>query len=423
MGEYLIFGGFMRIVLCLLMVVICTPFSKAQVQDEPFTKRLVESRYTLQISAGSFTGTGAPVLADALSKARYIMIGEDHGTREIPQFTQAVCDQLAPQGLTAYAVEAGPLAASTTAATLNSPERLQIAARIQQQYPDSIAFLNLKEENDLAAHCRAAVKGEFALWGLDQEFLGSFGLILNHILKTPLPPAAKAAVESLAREEKIDAGKAMQSGDPGQLFMFSVSGSELENARKLIQSGGNTEAQHLINQLMQSYQIYFKNHQRLPDSNTQRARLMKSNLQDYLGNADSHIRSGKMLFKFGDWHMYRGLNPLLQLDLGNFLSEKADGEGVQALNIIVLGAKGSHLGYAGYGKPYAPETFEMVKDKDYVFMKPFFDAATPDSWALYDLRKFRHTSIGKLSNNMERLVYGFDLLIVIPEVTPSAQIH
>lgn len=56
----------------------------------------------------------------------------------------------------------------------------------------------------------------------------------------------------------------------------------------------------------------------------------------------------RVLLKFGDWHVYKGINPLRQRDLGNFVAELADGRNGASLHILVLGAKGTHALYAGY---------------------------------------------------------------------------
>ncbi|MGA2211962.1 MAG: hypothetical protein ABSH31_01705, partial [Bryobacteraceae bacterium] len=89
-----------------------------------FDQKLLEVRYNLRIEAGKLTGNAAPVLEKAISAAQYVLIGEDHITREIPQFAAAVCEAMAPQGLTAMAVEASPQAAKMVASTLGKPDRV-----------------------------------------------------------------------------------------------------------------------------------------------------------------------------------------------------------------------------------------------------------------------------------------------------------
>jgi hypothetical protein len=135
------------------------------------------------------------VLESAIANAQYVLIGEDHITREIPQFTAAVCDMMAPQGLTAMALEVGPQVAEFVSSSLGKPDRLARMAALNRQYPDSVAFLNLRQENDLAAHCaQIAHTPHFHLWGLDQEFVGSAGWLLDQILATHPGAAATAAL-------------------------------------------------------------------------------------------------------------------------------------------------------------------------------------------------------------------------------------
>ena len=55
---------------------------------------------------------GATVLTTAMDEASFVAIGEGHLTQEIPRFTAAVCDETAPHGLSAMALETSPAAAS-----------------------------------------------------------------------------------------------------------------------------------------------------------------------------------------------------------------------------------------------------------------------------------------------------------------------
>jgi hypothetical protein len=61
----------------------------------------------------------------------------------------------------------------------------------------------------------------------------------------------------------------------------------------------------------------------------------------------------------------------------------------------------------------------MDQDDDYKWIKPAMDARKPGAWTLYDLRmlRFKHLDLG---SDWERLIYGYDLLVIIPELTPAA---
>ncbi len=172
------------------------------------------------------------MLESAIANAQYVLIGEDHITREIPQFTAAVCDIMAPQGLSAMAVEIGPQVAEFVSASFGKPDRLARMAALTQQYPDSVAFMDVRQENDLAAHCaQMAHTPHLHLWGLDQEFVGSAGWLLGQILATHPGPTATAAITRLKGEEQQDALRAKEQAIHSS---FSSSLHLILNSRKLL---------------------------------------------------------------------------------------------------------------------------------------------------------------------------------------------
>ena len=406
----------------LLTGLLCTVALAAQTTPPPdLGQKLREVRFDLRIENGKFTGSAAPVLQTAIAQAKYVAIGEDHITAEIPQFASAVCDAMAPLGLAAMAIEVSPRAAAFVTSTFGKPDRLARMAALMEKYPDAVAFQNVKQENDLADHCASAAGAQkFHLWGLDQEFAGSAGWLLDEILETHPGPQATAAIQRLKEEERQDAISA-EANDPSKLFMLSVSTKELDAAAALLRSEGNLKANIDFHELTNSRQIYLLNQQGSPESNSVRARLLKENLRDDI-EASKLSPSAKVLLKFGDWHLYKGFNPLQQRDLGNYVAELADGEGSTSLHICVLGAKGTHFSYGGYKKPGNLTPFVMDEDSDYKWMTPLIKNQVASGWTLYDLRKLRFQGLGSTDVNLTRLIYGYDLLVVIPELTPGVMI-
>jgi hypothetical protein len=386
-------------------------------------QKLLEVRYDLRIEGGKLTGSAAPVLEKAISGAQYVLIGEDHITHEIPQFAAAVCDMMAPEGLTAMAVEAGPQAAKIVASSLGKPDRLARMVALTDRYPDSIAFLNVGEENDLVEHCSEASRNpHFQLWGLDQELMGSAGWLLDEILATRPGTAATAALTRMKNEEQKDAALAKQTGDPTKVFLFAASDAQLSEGAAVLKREGNAAANELFHELVESHEIYLKNMQGSPESNNQRARLLKQHFRRDFDAAVSKSQRQRVLFKFGDWHLYKGFNPLHQRDLGNYIAEMADGQGASSLHICILGAKGTHALYGGYSRPMKLEPFLMTEDDDYRWMKPVIDNQVANAWTLYDLRNLRFHKLGTVDPDMERVIYGYDLLVIVPEFTPAHSI-
>jgi hypothetical protein len=404
----------------LQLVYAQVPARTVPLQLSAFEQKLREVRYDLRLENGRFVGNAAPVLESAIADAQYVLIGEDHITREIPQFTTAVCDIMAPQGLSAMAVEAGPEVTDFVSSSFGKPDRLARMAALTQQYPGSVAFLNLRQENDLAAHCaQIAHASHFHLWGLDQEFLGSAGWLLDQISATHPGPAATAAITRLKSEEQQDAVRAKETGDSSNLFLFTVPDSELAEVGAVLQRDGNSTANALFRELIESHEIYLKNMKGSPESNNQRARLLKRNLRRDLEKAAADVEPQKVLVKFGDWHLYKGFNPLHQRDLGNYIAEVADAQGTTSLHICVLGAKGTHRVFGGYDRPTNLEKFVMDEDHDYRWLKPAIESQLLNAWTVYDLRKLRFTELGAVDPDMERMVYGYDLLVIVPELTPA----
>lgn len=54
---------------------------------------------------------------------------------------------------------------------------------------------------------------------------------------------------------------------------------------------------------------------------------------------------------------------------------------------------------------------------------PAVKAANQGSRTLYDLRRLRFGHAADLDTNLERVVYGYDLLVLIPQITPADSVE
>src|SRR5262245_43806513 len=315
--------------------------------------------------------------------------------------------------------EASPEAASFVCSSLGKSGRLERMAALIHQYPDSVAFLNIRQENDLVQHCaQAAHNAKFKVWGLDQPFIGSAGWLLDQILATHPGPDATALLKRFKQEEQKAAAQAQETGDPSKAFLLTAPDSELSHAAEVLQRDAPPSANTLLHELMESREIYRKNLSGdAVESNEQRARLLKRNLRAHL-EAGGNGR-GKILVKFGNSHLYKGFNEIEQRDLGNYIAETADSEGLNSLHICVLGAKGVHRIYGGYNRPEKLEPFSIGEGDFYTWLKPAVDNQLPNAWTLYDLRKLRFKHFSSIDPEMDRLIYGYDLLVILPEITPA----
>jgi hypothetical protein len=411
----------------LLLFIFCLVLGfgrKADAQQMPFSKLLSDNRYALVVQNGEMSGPGAPLLKRLLGEAQFVAIGEEHGTREVPQFVWATCRAMAPGGLDAMAIEAGPLVtAKLQKWTSEEGGSIKLAA-FERQYPDSIAFFYWQQEFDLLSHCQQTTASRsLHLWGLDQEFLGSPTFILQEILATHPDPKSKAISERLLAQCSSDIQKAFASGNWMDACMFRVSASNLTNLQAALTSESNVHAQELAAALVKTQHIYSSHESgHRYEANRERALLLKHNfLTDYDRLSKSNGRSPRVLLKFGGNHLYKGFDETELNDLGNFVTEFADGLGSNSLHIEVLGVRGENEEELGPGKPDKA----VVKTTEDGPLVPVYAMAYPDKWTVFDLRPLRSEfdNLGHVDRELERLIFGYDVLVLIPQVTAQAAIQ
>lgn len=405
----------------LALATLCAASAHAQTVASPsFADRLAQAGSPLTVRPEGLSGPGAAILSEAIGDSRYVLIGESHFSREIPAFTTNICRLMAPGGLTAMVVEIGPEAAGAVNARLRAPDREQRISDFMRAHPDAMAFLSGRDEGQTAADCAGVAGPDFKLWGLDQEFFGASGYLFEQMLAAGPGPLARAQIEALAGQERTATQAALASGSPMDLFLFKVTDAALDQAGAAIDQDGGDRAKALFAALRETRAIYQASQSRRGDPNGRRARLMKRTLAAHFAEAPR----ARVLMKFGAYHLYKGYNPLGQRDVGNFVAEHADGEGVKSLHIVVTGAKGALGGYNGVGRQVAVHKFDATTGKDSDWAKDVMLArpsgTAPGDWLLVDLRLLRGADLEALTPEWRALIRGYDLAVVAPELSASA---
>jgi hypothetical protein len=398
----------------------------SRAQNAAFTETLKKNRVAVSVQDGKLAGPGAEVLRPALAEAQFVALGEDHGIRQIPEFATALCVELATHGFHHLGLEIGTNVAPDVEKMARSADGAKQLAEFETKYPETIAFYDWPEEFAMLQKCETATSpGHMTIWGLDQEFMGATGFLADRILATNPGPEAKAAVEALLKEATEARVAAAKSGNPGELFMMTAKQEELDRVRDLLKKQGKLEAQKLFDAFLVSREIYQKNMTGdYYSSNRQRALLMKKNFSEpFAASSQSNGVLPKVFFKFGAYHMFRGINPLHSSELGNLIGEAAEANQLKSVHILIVGVKGGQLHFAGIGKPAEAAPLDLAGDKDspFLFFKPLFDIQIENSWTLYDLRAFRDgfSKYGKIDPELERVIFGYDFVVLIPDPKAS----
>ena len=404
----------------LLGFVPTTSYAQKAVPEAAFMQKVAAAESGFQASDPDLHGPGAKTLATAVNQARYVLIGEAHFSREIPRFTVALCHLMATQGLHAMAVEMGPEAARRVNANLRRSDRVARLSAFMRAHPDGMAFQNGKDESDMAAACAREAGQSFQVWGLDQEFLGASGFLLEDMAAASPGPVARAAIEHLRALDRAATADAIAFGTPSKFLIYTVSDQQMDEARLAIVTDGGNRARQLFASLAETRSIYLAAASGQGDPNGRRAKLIKRTLTGYLAKSPDN---GRFLMKFGDVHMAKGINALRQRDLGNFVAERADGEGALSLHVLVMGAEGSLGGYNGVGKQVAVQPYQPVSDPDYPWLKDILSArprtTSQSDWLLVDLRRLRGRPTSDMPPGWRQLVQAYDLVVVAPKLTPA----
>jgi hypothetical protein len=405
-----------------------TPLSAQAPQSRPpdaLIAKLLENRYGLSVRDGQLSGGGTPVLQSAIEQSRFVLLGEEHGTAQTPELQAAVCRAAAPVGFHTLAVEEGPLLAAELEAMARRPDGPAQLAAFETKFPSALGVSRTREDFDMLQQCARASQSEFRLWGLNHESWGSAGLMLSRLLTTQMGNNARAAVQQLLQKNDDASRKAMQTGNPFDLFMIAADDEELAATRPLLDEDGSAAARSLFASFVESHQINRRSPAEYGNAR-RRERLMKTLFAvDYAEATRGSAAPPKVLLKFGAFHVYRGLNPVRGSGIGNYLAEFAEGQGAQSLHMYLMPVKGSQPIYPKVGEPAQLISFDHEAEPTSRYLQPLFSNLLSSGWTMFDLRPLRQDRglRGALTPELATLVYGIDILVMVPEGRPSTDIR
>jgi hypothetical protein len=383
-----------------------------------FSSRLLQNRYGLTVRHGQLTGNGAHVLKTAIAQARFVLLGETHGLAEAARFAGALCKVAGPEGFHTLAIEEGPIVTTELERWARRTDAREQLAGFLKRYPESINMYNAVEEIEMLRQC-----GGFGFWGVNQEALGAAGLMLDRILDAHPGPESAAAIGRLRQKNETANAKARDSGRIADLYMISADDNDVAAASAALQKDGSPRARSIFTSFALSHEI----NRAWPADAGRRFRLMKSLFAaDYADAARTKAGQPKVLLKFGAFHVYRGFNLAHQSGIGNYVAEFADASGAESLHLCVMAVKYTERIYPRIGQPARERAFNLKDDPYSQYLQPILASVLESDWTLIDLRPLRQPlreAPAMANPQLSTLVFGMDLLVVIPEATPSTRIE
>ncbi|MGZ5986752.1 MAG: hypothetical protein ACXWK7_17640 [Caulobacteraceae bacterium] len=394
-----------------------TAFAQSAPAPAPIRERLAararENTHALGFDGKAFGGPAWDLILKEGGSSEFVLLGEEHGTAEIPVFAQALFLALRPAGFDTLGIEISPpIAQDLDRAALGGVAGI---ADFIRAWPPGPAFYFWRTEAELIAAVRAAVpRGREALWGLDYEVTGDRRLIAR--LKAKAPPSARAALGALEAASTQAWSTWAGTHNPGQLFTFSGDPA-LVRAVRAAWPKPDADAARILTTLEETLEINRLYPGQGWASNERRAKLMRANLVAHLTAAAAQGRRPRVLFKMGETHMMRGPSTTGNFDVGSLIAEAAELRGGKSFSIIAgAGPKSRHGILNPSNMSVADAPADMLDD----FMGlGFLTAPTVDRGpVLIDLRPLRPllgspTRIAELANSEAvRAIFAFDTLLV-----------
>lgn len=400
------------ILLSLLAGLLARP-AHGQQPDSTLARLIHQHQYAFMPQGGQFVGPGWEQLKREVGQNQFVLLGEMHGTTQVPQFSAALAQVLKPrvfvaeisryeaQDLAELVVQSGPPTA------------------FLRQHPFALSFYSWAAEFELAR--QLAAQG-VQLLGIDQVSSFTSGRFYQKLTALTTHPATKKYLQRRATVYQAH-DRAVMSADPGQKTMYQQSAATLDSLLALARVESPT-FQQMAHDYVASARIYQGHaHPELSiQSHQKRVDLLKHNLLRALRQwqPTGAETLPRMLFKFGDEHLGRNLSTSGLFDLGNLVVNLADAQGQHSLHIMVMGRQGSLT--SGFNPDDPRQNVDTYTPETLPWLHPFYTQASPNTWSLMDLRPARHALLAhelQAIGPLQAAILGYDYLVIIPETTAN----
>lgn len=392
----------MKIYFSVLLLLLS--FGSANAQESILDSIILKHKYIIESSQNGLSGDGITFLLNESKNAQFVLIGENHNTKEIPEFTSALFDLLHNHYQFEYlALEQDP-AMMRIIADRNT--NIQDLAR---KYPYGFTFIT-DQELAMIEKTRSISKAKNPIWGCDQSFGASHSLdIINNFLDSKMKN--QMMIDSLYKDIYK---KEMTRNLESYHYM-----AELNKREQLLTIKNNVPSKYTkrlafyIDELLISDTIYnlIKTKKHF-ESRSMREEYMKIRFLSEYKLASAKDQLPKAVLKFGNNHLNNGYNPGSNVNsLGNFVRQFAlvNNKSSISINTMIYRNDGSDWDY-------------FKSDSSLLYLQRFANNANVNQWTLFDLRPLKSIyynetlklNITKQEKvNWENLIYGYDFLLLI----------
>lgn len=402
--------------LALLLVGLAASPLHAQELDSAAVRAAFDSTvaahtYTATLDGDTLTGPGADWLVERGREADHFLMGERHGTAEIPKVAASLYERLAEHGYGPVALEIGPFAAQATDEALEEGGYSALESLITRYEGPAIPFLNRREESEMAA--RMAEAGA-TIWGVDYEFIFSLPMHLDALAEQAETNQEQEAVETAQQQMREEwggaGGRAVAAADP----------AALQSLRAAFEPRGDETALARIDELLESntiYAPYVRDEGTFFESSNRRESLMKERLIDSIRAWEAeHEEAPKVFHK--NAHVAKHHSDHRFITLGGFMAEWARSRSEETFH-VVADCNGGEIPQTGQGGGGSCTAWIGGEDS------PFADHLRDDTVTVIDLQALRaeYFDSDVLPDELRYTLVAYDAYVAIPDVQHSEPLN
>jgi hypothetical protein len=387
---------------CLAYFIIC---QNVHAQSDVFDSVINANKYAIIYKDHKISGTGVDFILNQTQNSQFVLIGENHNTKEIPQFTNALFNILnRTYGFQYLALEQDPVMMKI----LSNGSKIDVNEEAKR-FPYGFTFITDQELN-MIGNVIDSSKVINSVWGCDQSFGASQAVeVVKNYLRAR--KVHNKTIDSLFfKITKMESVRKVDSID----YM-----SGMDKTQDLITLKNNIPEEFLpqmdfyINSLILSDSMYAMNrHKKYFESNRMRENYLKNRFITEYNLAKATNPMPKVLLKFGNVHLTDGFNWITDVtSLGDFVRSLAQSNNKNTFSINALIYRTDSSDWNYFGK--SPST---------AYYKKIAADCSVNDWTLIDLRPLKAMYYdGKLKGliskeekqRWEELIFGYDCLLLI----------
>ncbi len=347
---------------------------------------------------------------ELLNNSQFVFIGEQHGIKEVGEFTNQLFNLGQEFNYKALCIETDAVAARKISEAAKSGFTKHLKP-LHNKAPFSIPFY--ENEDDAVLFENVMAKGG-SIWGIDQTFMTQFRMNFDHLIENTSNKKLKEKLNKLKNAAHEAYKVTVETKDFTAPYLFKY---DEKTHKELLQLATKKAEKEIVEQLWNTKTIYGYNFSKqFYLNNNERGKLMKENFMKYYRKAEKKEDTPKVIFKLGGYHASKGLTRTNIYDIANMGSELAASNSMKSIHYLVMGISGT----AAIGNPFAPQPtapFNSVKTFPKEVQELVKDIS--EKYAILDLNPLKELGYGDtFSDDFKKWIFGYDVLILVKDAEP-----